>query len=77
MSEAERVAFDVPDISCEHCKRAIEGALAGLDGVTSVVADVGARRVDVVFDQDRVDRERIAAAIAGAGYTVAGTHDGV
>ena len=72
MSEAERVVFDVPDISCDHCKMAIESALARLEGVQSVAVDVAAKRVDVVYDGDHVDRERLAAAIGDEGYTVAG-----
>lgn len=72
MSEAERVVLDVPDISCGHCKMAIEKALAALEGVESVAVDVGARRVDVAYDGGRVDRERLAAAIGDEGYTVAG-----
>jgi len=72
MSQTEHVVFDVPDISCDHCKMAIEGALAKLEGVESVAVDVGTKRVDVVYDGGRVDRERVAAAIGEEGYTVAG-----
>jgi copper chaperone len=74
MSGAARVVYDVPDISCSHCKMAIEGAVAGVAGVDSVVVDVTTKRVEVVFDGDRVDAERIAAAIAEEGYAVAGVH---
>ena len=66
------VVFNVPTVSCAHCKMAIEGAVAPLEGVTSVIVDVEAKSVDVVFDSDRVSRERIEAVIGDGGYEVAG-----
>ena len=33
-------SFKVPDVSCEHCKSAIEGALRPLAGVRSAQVDV-------------------------------------
>lgn len=74
MAGCTHIVLNVPDISCNHCKMAIESALAGLDGVASATVDVGAKSVDVVFDGGTVDRERIAATIAGEGYAVAGVH---
>ncbi len=76
MADEARVVFDVPGVSCRHCKAAIEAAVGGLDGVSSALVDVEAKRVDVVFDGTRVDGERIAAAIEGEGYAVAGVHAG-
>lgn len=60
--------FQVPDISCDHCKNAIEGAVGTLDGVNSVAVDVEARRVTV--DGAATDGS-IRAAIEEAGYDVA------
>ncbi len=34
------VTLNVPDISCEHCERAITGALSPVDGVRSVRVDI-------------------------------------
>ena len=39
--------FHVPDISCDHCKRAIEEALGELPEVTSAVVTVDRRDVEV------------------------------
>jgi copper chaperone len=61
-------SYQVPDISCDHCKNAIEGEVGALDGVDSVTVDVEARRVTV--DGDVTD-EAIRAAIEEAGYEVA------
>ena len=60
--------FDVPGISCGHCKAAIEAEVAAVDGVTSVDVDVDARTVAV--DGDATD-EAVTAAIDEAGYEVA------
>jgi len=59
--------FDVPGISCGHCKAAIEGALDGLDGVESATVDVDARHVVV---EGTVSDETVTAAIDDAGYEV-------
>ena len=60
----------VPRISCEHCKQSIEGAVSKLDGVDAVVVDISARSVRV---EGRAPDEEVRAAIADAGYEVAGT----
>jgi copper chaperone len=62
--------FAVPDISCEGCKTAIEGALRPIAGVESVDVDVSGRVVDVVHEP-LVDAGRLVAAVEDQGYTVA------
>jgi copper chaperone len=62
--------YSVPDISCGHCKAAIEGEVGKLDGVTLVEVDVDARSVTV--DGTAPD-DAIRAAIDEAGYDVAPT----
>lgn len=60
--------FDVPGISCGHCKAAIEGALDGLDGVESATVDIDSRTVLVA---GTATDEAVTAAIDEAGYEVA------
>jgi copper chaperone len=60
--------FDVPGISCGHCKAAIEGALDGLGGVKSATVDIDAKTVSV---EGSASDEAITAAIDEAGYEVA------
>lgn len=67
-----RETFSVPDVHCGHCKGAIEGALQPLAGISEAVVDVDSRKVDVSFDESVVTRDRLVAAIEGAGYPVAG-----
>ena len=60
--------FHVPDISCDHCKRAIEEALGELPEVTSTVVTVDRRDVEV---EGAASDEAVIAAIGKAGYEVA------
>jgi copper chaperone len=61
--------YKVPDISCGHCKSAIEGELGKLEGVSGAVVDVEAKTVTV---DGLVAEEAITKAISDAGYEVAG-----
>ncbi len=62
--------LSVPDISCNHCKMAIEGAVKGLKGIASVRADVPGKTVDVEYDDKTVSINDIAAAIEEQGYSI-------
>lgn len=57
--------FSVPDMSCGHCKAAIEKALGPLDGDIDLEFDMDAREVDV---ETTAPIEGILAALEGAGY---------
>ncbi|HEU4481145.1 MAG TPA: cation transporter [Actinomycetota bacterium] len=67
-----RVVFNVPDVSCGHCKSAIEGAVAPLTGVESAVVDVDSKVVTVDFDASKVSRDEVVKTIEDSGYPVAG-----
>ena len=59
--------FNVPDISCDHCKRSIEEALSAVPEVDSVVVTVERREVEVA---GAASDDAIIAAIGLAGYDV-------
>ena len=59
--------YSVPGISCDHCKRAIEGEVSGVVDVESVDVDVDAKLVTVVGGDDAA----IRTAIDDAGYDIA------
>ncbi len=59
--------LSVPEISCNHCKAAIEGAVGALPGIATVVVDVPAKTVTVDGDTPLAS---ITAAIVDAGYDV-------
>ena len=63
--------FNVPDMSCGHCKDAIEGALNKRSGVEGANADVVKGTVEVSYDEGTVTTEDLLGAIQEAGYTVA------
>jgi copper chaperone len=63
--------FTVPDISCEHCEKAITNALAPVDGVRSVKVDIDARQVRVDYDEARLDVERMQQILGDEDYPVA------
>jgi copper chaperone len=60
--------YSVPDISCGHCKEAIEAEVNQLDGVAEVVVDIESRTVTVEGIASDI---AIRAAIEEAGYDVA------
>jgi len=74
MSETHAV-LDVPSVSCNHCKMAIEGAVGALAGVRSVAVDVDAKSVTVDFETGEVTLETITAAVQEEGYEVAGRRE--
>jgi copper chaperone len=64
------MTISVPEIHCDHCKHAIEGALVPLPGVASARVDVPARTVTVEVDETVTDRGRLVAVIEDQGYDV-------
>jgi copper chaperone len=61
--------YSVPEISCDHCKAAIEGEVGKVPGVERVLVDVPGKTVAV---DGAVGEDAIRAAIDEAGYDVAG-----
>ena len=63
--------YQVPDVSCGHCKRAIESAVGAMAGVSAVEVDVESKTVAIAFDEGAVAEDAILATLAGEGYPVA------
>ncbi len=61
------ITYSVPDISCDHCKSAIEGEVSKVAGVTTVSVDVTTKTVLVEGGDDTA----IRTAIDEAGYDIA------
>ena len=57
----------VSEMSCEHCRSAIESEVGGLVGVEQVTVDLDAKTVEVRGD---AGADAIAAAVGEAGYAV-------
>ena len=62
--------YRVPDVSCEHCVRAITGELTQIRGVHNVDVDLATKEVHVRFD-DSVTEDEIVTGIEDAGYEIA------
>jgi copper chaperone CopZ len=61
--------LSVPEIHGDHCKTAIEGAVAALDGVSRAEVDVPSATVAVAYDPPAT-LASIVSAIEGQGYEV-------
>ncbi|HVL50030.1 MAG TPA: copper ion binding protein [Actinomycetota bacterium] len=62
--------LEVPEVSCNHCINAIEGAVGALGGVESVKVNLDRKDVTVSYDESAQDLAHIVAAIEGEGYGV-------
>jgi len=54
-----------------HCEHAIEGAVGGLPGVSSVKVDIPTKTVHIDYDSQKVTLATIEEALDDIGYTVA------
>ena len=71
MANIQEVVLSVPDVSCEHCVKAINGALGVLPGVETVSTDVPTKKVHVRYDANQLSMEQIETTLDDVGYTVA------
>ncbi len=62
--------YRVPDVSCEHCVRAITDELGKLPGIQNVGVDLKTKLVTVQHDGSVSDAE-LRAGIEEAGYDIA------
>ena len=67
----EQTTLVAPDISCEHCQHAIEGALGELVGVDRVKVDIPTKTVNLTYDPEIVTLTKIEEVLDDTGYTVA------
>jgi len=59
--------LQVSGIRCERCVMRLGGALRGLEGLESANASLMGQ-VSLAWDDERLDRETILAALAQAGF---------
>ena len=57
--------FNVPEMSCNHCKASIEKAIKGVDAAAEIDVDLDAKIVAV---ESRIAEAAIVDAIKDAGY---------
>ncbi|HEX7525776.1 MAG TPA: heavy metal-associated domain-containing protein, partial [Gaiellaceae bacterium] len=51
MIATRHVLLNVPDVSCSHCKAAIESAVSQLSGVAKVEVEIATKSVAVYLDE--------------------------
>lgn len=59
------ITFEIPNMSCGHCVRAITEAVQGVDAQAKVEAALPEHRVQV---DSQAPREQLVAALTEAGY---------
>jgi copper chaperone len=64
------VVLNVPDISCEHCERAITNALTPVEGVRAVNVDIPGKQVKVDYDETTVDVNKMKELLQQEDYPV-------
>jgi copper chaperone len=63
------IALKVEGMTCQHCARAVTGAIQGQDPAAQVQVDLGAGTVHAVTI---LPPDQVAAAVAEEGYKVVG-----
>jgi copper chaperone len=65
-----KLILNVDGMSCEHCVKAVTGAVSALPGVAGVYVDLKAKTVTVEHDAEKINADNIKSAIDGQGYDV-------
>ncbi|ASK61301.1 copper-binding protein [Virgibacillus phasianinus] len=63
--------LNVKGMTCGHCKMSVEGALNGLDGVSTAEVDLNSGKVKVEYDETKITLESMKEAVEDQGYDVA------
>ncbi|ATH61772.1 copper chaperone CopZ [Staphylococcus pasteuri] len=62
--------INVEGMSCDHCKNAVESALAKINGVSAAEVNLDNGQVRVDYDEDKVQLSDMKDAIEDQGYDV-------
>jgi copper chaperone len=66
--EMAEATLKITGMTCQHCVRAVTGALEGQDGVTRAEVDLQAGRARVEYDEALVTPRELADAVVEEGY---------
>jgi len=64
----QEAIIKIEGMSCQHCVMQVKKALGTLGGISD--SDVGIGTATVHYDESRVKKEEIEAAVEAAGYKV-------
>jgi copper chaperone len=59
------ITLSIPEMSCGHCKAAVEAAVAGIDAKAVTRVDLAARRAEV---ETSAPKEAVIAALSAVGF---------
>ena len=65
-----QVTLQVQGMSCGHCMKSIENSVGAIKGVEKVNVQLDNGTVDVAFNNNEVDVQKITDTIEDQGYTV-------
>ena len=71
MNDSAKQRFDVVGMTCSACQAAVSREVSKLDGVSGADVNLLSNTMDVHYDPETVDPERIIKAVRDAGYDAA------
>lgn len=66
----EQTTLKIEGMTCDHCKKAVDGALRNLQGVQEVKVDVAKGLADVTYNNSEVTADSMKEAVEEQGYDV-------
>ncbi len=70
MMEVKSIVLFVPDISCDHCVKAISSSLNALNGVENIQTDIETKTVHLRYHPNQVTLAQIEKTLDESGYRV-------
>jgi len=70
-ADGTKIALDVDGMSCGACSDKVTAALKALEGVNAAAVSHQAGEARVAFDAEKVDLDKMVAAITGLGFKAA------
>lgn len=64
----EQARLKVTGMTCDNCRRHVEDALKGVEGVSAAKVDLMFHKADVTYDPQKTTLDRLVAAVKAAGY---------
>ncbi len=72
VGRSEVAVIDVHGMTCEHCARRVQQALAAAPGVASAAVDLARGEAHVTYDAAAVSIARLMQAVNAAGFAAEG-----
>ena len=66
----EQTTLKIEGMTCDNCKKAVDGALRNLQGVQEVKVDVTKGIADVTYNNSEVTADSMKEAVEEQGYDV-------